>query len=124
MRMCRVILFVKDFDVMERFYREALGLEVIPESRTEGWTELRAGAVTLGLHAIPASVASGIETSTPPVAREETPIKLVFEASDIEATRQRIDAYGGVVIERPWGIDALDPEGNVFHAAPAACAVS
>lgn len=82
MRLSRVIVFAKDCTSMERFYVEALGVEPIPESRAEGWVELRAGAVTIALHAIPLDI-----------AREETPLNMVFEADD--------------------------PEGNVLHVARA-----
>lgn len=104
---------------MERFYVEALGLEPVPESRAEGWVELRAGEVAIALHAIPPDIAREIEISSPPAAREETPLKMVFEVEDPDGVRSRIAACGGVTIGRPWGFDAADPEGNVFHVAQA-----
>ena len=87
-------------------------------SRTESWVEFEAGAAKLALHAIPASIAAGIEIKAPPEVREETPIKLVFEVDDVEAEIARLEALGVAVIRRPWGgCDGIDPEGNVFHVA-------
>lgn len=98
MRLSRVIVFSKDCASMERFYVEALGLEPVPESRAEGWVELWAGEVTIALHAIPPDIAPEVEISSPPAAREETPLKMVFEVEDPDGVRSRIAACGGVTI--------------------------
>jgi len=54
---------------------------------------------------------------TPPKAREETPIKLVFESEDVTAARVHLISHGAIMFEpRPsGGCDGLDPEGNVFQ---------
>ena len=84
-----------------------------------GWALLDAGGATLGLHAIPAEYARDISIASPPVAREETPIKLVFDVPDLEAARAHLAAHGATVREpRAWSAcDVLDPEGNVFQIA-------
>lgn len=110
------MIFAKDLPRMAAFYCETLGLPVVPETRTDHWLELDAGAVGLGLHAIPESIAEGIEIETPPVAREATPVKLVFAADDWEAQCDKLERLGVTVMRKPWGgADCLDPEGNVFH---------
>lgn len=112
----RAILFARDLERMTTFYRDALGLPILSGSPGEGWVELAAGDGRLGLHAIPPAIAAGITIRTPPEAREDTPIKLVFEVGDLAAARDRLTAHGAVVMPRPWGsCDALDPEGNVFQ---------
>jgi catechol 2,3-dioxygenase-like lactoylglutathione lyase family enzyme len=113
----RAILFAKDMDRMTAFYRDGLGLRLIPETREDGWVEFDAGGVMLALHAIPAAIAETIEITTPPQAREATPIKLVFEVDDIGAARAHLISHGAVMFEpRSWGgCDGLDPEGNVFQ---------
>jgi len=106
------MIYVKDLPGMAAFYEEVLGLKVVEETRAEGWVEFEAGAVRLGLHAIPAEIAEEIEITVPPVARVETPLKFIFEVEDIGV----LAARGLIVIEQPWGgCDGVDPEGNIFH---------
>jgi catechol 2,3-dioxygenase-like lactoylglutathione lyase family enzyme len=118
MKLRQAVLFVKQFVPMLRFYQGALGLPVLP-GQSEGWAVLDAGGVTLGLHAIPDEYAKEIAISSPPAAREETPLKLVFEVPDLDAARAHLASHGATVMEKkPWGAcDVLDPEGNVFQIA-------
>ena len=120
MKLRGAVLFVKEFDRMLGFYQGALGLAVLP-GQSEGWALLDAGGATLALHAIPEEFAKDIAISSPPAAREETPLKLVFEVPDLDAARAHLAAHGAVVLEpKPWGAcDVLDPEGNVFQIARA-----
>ncbi len=120
MKLRGAVLFVKEFDRMLRFYRDGLGLAVLP-GRSEGWAVLDVGGATLSLHAIPEPIASGISIASPPIAREETPLKVVFEVPDLAVARAHLAGHGAVVLEpKPWGAcDVLDPEGNVFQLARA-----
>ena len=117
MELRRAIIFVKDIDRMTAFYRDGLGLRVIPERRQDGWVELDSGGAALALHVIPTHIAERLEIATPPQAREQTPIKLVFGAADVAAARAHLIAHGAVMFQpRDWGgCDGLDPEGNVFQ---------
>ena len=119
MNLRRAIVFAKDLERMTAFYRDGLGLRVIPETRQEGWVELDAGGALIALHAIPAHIAETIEVKTPPEAREDTAIKLVFLTDDVAAARAHLAAHGAVMFDpRSWGsCDGLDPEGNVFQIA-------
>src|SRR5262245_54407667 len=124
-RMSTTLLFAKDLERMTEFYHEALGLPLIPggaapSSAAPGWVELDAGGVRLLLHAIPPRVARTIEITHPPRAREETPIKLMFEVDDLYAVRRRLVHYGATMFEpKNSGVcDGLDPEGNVFSLIP------
>lgn len=115
------MIFVKDMGRMTAFYRDTLGLSVVPGRSVPGWTVLDAGGIHLALHQIPDAIAQGIEIGDPPEARENTPIKLVFQTSDMEGVCARLRAAGARVFE-PRGSgsrDALDPEGNVFQIKPA-----
>jgi catechol 2,3-dioxygenase-like lactoylglutathione lyase family enzyme len=111
------MIFAKDMDRMTAFYRDGLGLRLLPASRQEGWVEFDAGACTLALHAIPPHIAKDIEIASPPQAREETPMKLVFATADLLAARSHLIAHGAVMHEprNPGSCDGLDPEGNVFQ---------
>jgi catechol 2,3-dioxygenase-like lactoylglutathione lyase family enzyme len=111
------ILFVKDLARMVAFYRDGLGLTPLPERASDGWAELDAGGVTLGLHLIPAEIAARIHVSYPPARRTGTPIKLAFAVDDLEAARARLAAQGALMSEpTSWGsCDGADLEGNVFQ---------
>lgn len=111
------LIFVKDLERMTAFYRDGLGLRVLPDTAREGWVEFAAGNSSLALHSIPSDIAKDIKITTPPQPRVNTPIKLVFEALDLGPARAHLIAHGAVMHEpRSWGgCDGLDPEGNVFQ---------
>jgi predicted enzyme related to lactoylglutathione lyase len=117
-----VLLYVKDLPRMTAFYRDALQLATLPDRSSDGWTELDAGGATIGLHAIPEHIARDIEITSPPAAREEGAMKLIFGVEDVESARARLTAHGAVMFEgTPWGAcDGLDPEGNVFQISSSA----
>ena len=114
------MIYVKDLPHMARFYQDALGLKPIEATRMENWVEFDAGGARFSLHAIPAHIASSIEISSPPKPRERSPVKLFFEVDDVARERQKLEALGIQIIERPWGsCDGVDPEGNIFEICPA-----
>lgn len=117
MRLRGPVVFVNDLERMTRFYADGIGLVVLAERNQPGWVELDAGDTTLGLHAIPDEIARQIQISSPPEARSETPIKLLFETADLAQARTHLTAHGAVMFEpSAWGsCDGLDPEGNVFQ---------
>ena len=115
MQLGTVMIYAKDLPLMAAFYEQTLGLPAIAETRTEHWVELRAGAVKIALHAIPAHIAAEIKITSPPEAREQTPLKLLFAVPNVAAEAARLKALGVTIFERPWGgCDAMDPEGNIF----------
>jgi catechol 2,3-dioxygenase-like lactoylglutathione lyase family enzyme len=120
-RLGTAVLFAKDIQRMADFYHEGLGLPVVAAPMAPGWIEFDAGAVRLALHAIPPRDARKIEITNPPRAREETPIKLLFEVDDMNEVRRRLVSYGATMFEqKSSGVcDGLDPEGNVFSLVPA-----
>lgn len=111
------MIFAKDMARMTAFYRDGIGLDLVEDRSNEWWTEFQAGPALLALHKIPSEIAEGIEISSPPRARSNTPIKLIFETADLEASRAHLIEHGAVMFEpQPWGAcDGLDPEGNVFQ---------
>jgi predicted enzyme related to lactoylglutathione lyase len=121
MELRRAMIFVKDMERMTAFYRDGMGLRLLPEATQEGWVEFQAGGSTLALHAIPSHIAKDIDITDPPQAREQTPIKLVFETPDLEAARGHLIAQGAVMHpprhagSQAGNCDGLDPEGNVFQ---------
>jgi catechol 2,3-dioxygenase-like lactoylglutathione lyase family enzyme len=119
MRLRLPMIFAKDMQRMTAFYRDGIGLQLRSDEPNEWWVEFEAGGALLALHKIPPDVAEKIEISEPPKARESTPIKLVFETSDLEASREHLIAHGAVMFEptNRGSCDGLDPEGNVFQIA-------
>jgi predicted enzyme related to lactoylglutathione lyase len=111
------ILFVVDVATMTAFYRDGLGLAVDQAASQPGWVVLDAGGAALALHAILPAVAATISLTSPPAAREDTPIKLGFEVDDLEAARARLTAHGAIMqAPTSWGTcDGVDPEGNVLQ---------
>ena len=119
--MDRVMLFVKDLGEMTAFYRDVVGFRPIERTRTGDWVEFDAGGTPFALHAIPDEVASNCRSSSPPVARESQPCKLILIADDLAEEETRLAAAGVIILRRPWGSwDAVDPEGNVFGVRAAA----
>ena len=119
MRLHGAMLFVKDLSRMTSFYADVLGMTPNEETRQDNWVEFKESQFSL--HAIPAPVAAGIQIESPPKPREQTAAKLTFEVPDVDATLKRIEAIGLPLLRRPWGgIEAVDPEGNVFALCAAA----
>jgi predicted enzyme related to lactoylglutathione lyase len=119
-RLGTAILFAKDLQRMTEFYQEALGLPAIAGASAAGWVEFDAGGIRFALHAIPPRIARQIEITHPPRAREESPLKLIFEVDDLYAVRRRLVQFGATLFEpKNSGVcDGLDPEGNVFSLVP------
>lgn len=111
LRLKTAMVFVKDFESMTRFYEHGFGFKVI--EHMPGWALYDAG---FALHAIPAEIAADIVITSPPVAREETPIKLIFATSEeLPTVIARLTSHGATMFEvRETRVDGLDPEGNVF----------
>lgn len=124
MKLGSAMLYVKDLQHMKRFYTDLLGSGPSNQDSTDTWAVLETSGARFVLHAIPAELAQDIEITSPPTAREEAPVKLIFEVSDVEAARARLKALGAQVLRRPWqkpgeAFDAVDPEGNIFQVGAA-----
>lgn len=110
-----IILFVFDIEKEKNFYRENFGLDIVEDS--PGWVVLKAGAIELGLHQIPAEYGP----YTP--SEEETNVKLVFDIQeDIHKAQQAfIEKQISIGDIKTWEgypylvCDGKDPEGNVFQ---------
>ena len=116
MRLNRAMIFVKDLHRMAAFYGGTMRLEPLDDLRTESWAEFDAGGIRLALHAIPSRIAENIEITLPARAREDNPVKLIFEIDDLEARISSLESEGVTIVKRPWGAcDVIDPEGNIFQ---------
>ena len=105
---------------MKRFYAEMLGASPNNQEWIDVWATFETGGACFSLHAAPAGIANSIEIQSPPVPREDQPVKLIFEVNDVESERARLECLGAQTLRRPWqkpqeACDALDPEGNIFQ---------
>ena len=115
------VIYAKDLERMAEFYT-ALGLKV-DESQPGDYAVLTGRDVELSIIQIPQAIASQIEISSPPQARERTPIKLAFVVSSIDETLAATRLLDGRIKDGStrWQFrghaiqDAIDPEGNVYQ---------
>jgi hypothetical protein len=101
--MARVILFTAQIDAMSKFYGDVLGLIKIV-SYEKGWQEFAAGGTRIALHSGPSSPG------------RKGP-KIVFQAKDVAALREKLVARGARFGKVRQGdvyclCDGKDPDGN------------
>jgi predicted enzyme related to lactoylglutathione lyase len=122
--MLSAAIYALDVPRLASFYRMVTGGAIVSDPNG------RFATVTPPMHdfevhivAISEAFRDLVETSSPPEPRSDTPIKLVFDVDDIEATRTAVGAAGGSLSPREaqwtWRdmihCDGVDPEGNVFQ---------
>jgi predicted enzyme related to lactoylglutathione lyase len=115
------VMYVTDLERMVQFYAE-LGLKLEETKRGE-YAVLAGPQFEMSIIQIPRHLASQINPSEPPQAREQTPIKLVFFVPSIDAALKAAGSLGGQskADSRRWQFrghaiqDAIDPEGNVYQ---------
>ena len=105
---------------MKDFYEQMLGAQPVNTEWIDSWALFDVGGARFALHAIPAEIARNIEISSPPKARETSPVKLIFAVDDVPAERSRLEAMGITLLQRPWQnaaeeCEGIDPEGNIFQ---------
>jgi hypothetical protein len=105
---------------MKEFYWKMLGAEPVNTEWTDTWALFAADGARFALHAIPEEYARNIEISSPPRARETSPVKLIFGVDNVPVERSRLEAMGITMLQRPWQnaaeeCDGVDPEGNIFQ---------
>jgi Glyoxalase-like domain len=89
------VLYAKDLPRLAEFYSAVTGLQV--QTMREGFAVLGQPPSQLVIVRIPRRIAEWISIETPPVRREETPIKLVFSVADIHAARKCAAERSGTV---------------------------
>jgi predicted enzyme related to lactoylglutathione lyase len=115
------VVYAKDLRRVADFYEGVTGLSITSES--EEVVTLGSGTFELAVVKIRQAIAVRIEITTPPVRREDTPVKIGFPVKDIGAARDAAARLGGVVdaADHEWShagwtrCDGHDPEGNVFQ---------
>ncbi|MCE4059554.1 VOC family protein [Pandoraea sputorum] len=114
--MSRLILYVRDVELLKAFYRTHFAFPVIEEIENE-WAVLKAGDVEVALHRV------GVPYRDRPTSGETSNAKLVFSVeSGLEDLRETLLNAGVNMREMkrydgfPQSMcDGEDPEGNVFQ---------
>ena len=125
MKLRSAILYVKDLERMKRFYSALLGADPTNQEWSDSWATFETRGAGFSLHAIPAEIARSVVIQSPPIPREQQAIKLIFEVTNVESERARLESLGAQILRRPWqktgeACDAVDPEGNVFQICSSA----
>ena len=108
------MIYVHDVARMASFYSEILGASRIDGGETGEWTELGIGEGRLWIHLVGSEWRDERGVTAPVEVREQSAVKLVISLPPEGRIDKRVQELGGFVIERPWGSDFCDPEGNVF----------
>jgi predicted enzyme related to lactoylglutathione lyase len=119
------VLYANDITRVANFYAKAIGFSITHTEASH--VVLESSIFQLVVHAIPTEIAATIEIATPPIRREDTPIKLGFPVASISATRIAAAKHGGELNaqDREWEFqgrrvcDGHDPEGNVIQVSEA-----
>lgn len=116
-----LVIFAKNKELVSSFYQQALGLKLEESDKTH---DLLAGqGHEVVVHAISKAYANSIEIASPPVPRDETPMKPTFVVEDLEVVRSAAKATGGFLkpLKQAWKfrgfvvLDGWDPEGNIVQ---------
>lgn len=110
------MIFARDVERMTVFYQALFATEPSSQDSSPGFVVFDLGGTRFALHAIPPEFAEDIVIEEPPLARTDTPIKLIFTTADLDAACSRVFENGGLILPARGqrSRQALDPEGNVF----------
>jgi hypothetical protein len=114
-----LVVFSVDVRRLAAFYASILGAE--PADEPSGDVRIVNDRDEVLIHSIPEEIATTIEVSVPPVARDHSPIKPVFDVDSVAVALDQVRVHGGVVTSRTFEIggmtrhDVLDPDGNVIQ---------
>ena len=115
------VVYAKDIERVAEFYRRTLNIAALEE--TSGFILLAGDGTELSVVRIPDALAETIAIVSPPVVRENTPMKVSFWLPSLSAVRDAATSTGGGLRppETAWTwrgmlhIDGFDPEGNVVQ---------
>jgi catechol 2,3-dioxygenase-like lactoylglutathione lyase family enzyme len=114
-----LVVFSVDVPRLAAFYQAVLGAR--PTVESSGDIRLRNDREEVLVHSVPARIARTIDVRVPPVPREASALKPVFDVSSLETALEEVRSNGGVVTTRTFTFDGLtrhdvlDPDGNVIQ---------
>ncbi|MCX6422253.1 MAG: hypothetical protein NT180_07790 [Actinobacteria bacterium] len=117
-----LVIFSINVPRLADFYEAVVGVKRSPYPGDNGKDiRLRSDNEEILIHSIPAKIAKTISVQSPPEAREDTPIKPVFDVDSLTEALAEVSLKGGVVTERTFELDGLtrhdvlDTDGNVIQ---------
>jgi len=116
------VIFAVNVKSMADFYQAVTGFSADPRPG-DSTKDIRLGKgdEELLIHSIPPRIAKTIVIETPPLAREESAMKPIFDVDSLSSALEQVTLRGGLVTERTFTLDGLtrhdivDPEGNVVQ---------
>jgi len=114
-----LFIYAKDISRLAVFYESLLGMSRVHAS--PDLIVLRSPDIQLTIHAVPASIASSISVSSPPLQRNNAALKFFFTVPAIAEAMAKAPALGGEVLPEQWQgpgfrvCNAIDPEDNIFQ---------
>jgi hypothetical protein len=120
--MSALVIFAVNVKAIADFYQSVAGFSADPrpgDSKKD--IRLGKGVEELLIHSIPARIAKTIVLESPPVAREESAMKPIFDVDSLSSALEQVTPRGGLVTERTFTLDGLtrhdivDPEGNIVQ---------
>lgn len=120
--MSALVIFAVNVKAMADFYKAVAGFSADPRPG-DSKKDIRLGkeGEELLIHSIPPRIAKTIVIETPPLAREESAMKTIFDVDSLSSALEQVTLRGGLVTERTFTLDGLtrqdivDPEGNVVQ---------
>jgi predicted enzyme related to lactoylglutathione lyase len=117
-----LVIFAVDVNKVAAFYQAVLGVSPRPNpgDNKEDLRLCRANEEIL-IHSIPAHIAKTIKVQSPPIPRDESAMKPIFDVESLAESLAQVSNNGGVVTEMAFTLDGLtrhdvlDPEGNVIQ---------
>jgi len=120
--MSALVIFAVNVKAVAKFYEAVLGYSPTPKpGDSKADLRLGKGNEELLIHSIPSRIAKTITIESPPVAREESAMKPVFDVQSLSKALEQVSLLGGIVTNRSFTLDGLtrhdivDPEGNVVQ---------
>ena len=116
------MIFAVNVKAMTDFYQAVAGFSADPrpgDSKKD--IRLGKGGKELLIHSIPPRIAKTIVIETPPLAREDSAMKPIFDVESLSSALEQVTQRGGLVTDRTFTLDGLtlhdivDPEGNVVQ---------
>jgi len=117
-----LVIFALNVKILSDFYKDVLSISPTPRPGDSN-KDIRLGmnGEELLIHSIPNRIAKSIVIQSPPVPRENSAMKPVFDVESLSIALERVTLLGGIVTERTFTLggltrrDIVDPEGNVVQ---------
>ena len=120
--MSALVIFAVNVKAVAGFYQSVVGFSAQPKpGDSKKDIRLGKGSEELLIHSIAPRVAEAIVLESPPIAREYSALKPVFDVDLLSAALEQVKSNGGVVTDRAFTLDGLtrcdilDPEGNIVQ---------